>query len=290
MNWSVALRLGRVSNLPTVWTNVLAGSVLSGSVPRPLTLPLLLLAISFFYVAGMYLNDAFDRHFDSAAYPQRPIPSGVVAAGTVFTMGFLGLTAGESLLVAAGYGVDGGRGWPPVIAGLCLMVTIVYYNAHHKSNPLGPFLMSLCRAQVYLITALAISPFISQSVWWGMALLVAYIMGVSYIARQETLARLPNLWPLILLASPFLYGAAGAARSIGTALIYAAFLMWSFDAVRRLVRRTQADIRAGVSQLLAGIALLDALLIALAGDLGLATLAVGAALLTTLAHRFVPGT
>ncbi len=290
MNWSVAVRLGRVSNLPTVWTNVLAGSVLSGSVPRPLTLPLLLLAISFFYVAGMYLNDAFDRHFDSAAYPQRPIPSGVVAAGTVFTMGFLGLTAGESLLVAAGYGVDGGRGWPPVIAGLCLMVTIVYYNAHHKSNPLGPFLMSLCRAQVYLITALAISPFISQSVWWGMALLVAYIMGVSYIARQETLARLPNLWPLILLASPFRYGAAGAARSIGTALIYAAFLMWSFDAVRRLVRRTQADIRAGVSQLLAGIALLDALLMALAGDLGLATLAVGAALLTTLAHRFVPGT
>ncbi len=290
MNWSVAVRLGRVSNLPTVWTNVLAGSVLSGSVPRPLTLPLLLLAISFFYVAGMYLNDAFDRHFDSAAYPQRPIPSGVVAAGTVFTMGFLGLTAGESLLVAAGYGVDGGRGWPPVIAGLCLMVTIVYYNAHHKSNPLGPFVMSLCRAQVYLITALVISPFISQSVWWGMALLVAYIMGVSYIARQETLARLPNLCPLILLASPFLYGAAGAARSIGTALIYAAFLMWSFDTVRRLVRRTQADIRAGVSQLLAGIALLDALLMALAGDLGLATLAVGAALLTTLAHRFVPGT
>jgi len=26
-----ALRLGRVSNLPTVWTNVLAGAVLSGA-------------------------------------------------------------------------------------------------------------------------------------------------------------------------------------------------------------------------------------------------------------------
>ena len=31
IRWPVALRLGRVSNLPTVWTNVLAGVVLSGA-------------------------------------------------------------------------------------------------------------------------------------------------------------------------------------------------------------------------------------------------------------------
>ena len=30
MNLAVALRLGRVSNLPTVWTNALAGIVLAG--------------------------------------------------------------------------------------------------------------------------------------------------------------------------------------------------------------------------------------------------------------------
>ena len=30
MNWNVALRLGRVSNLPTVWSNSLAGLVLAG--------------------------------------------------------------------------------------------------------------------------------------------------------------------------------------------------------------------------------------------------------------------
>lgn len=180
MNWTVALRLGRVSNLPTVWTNVLAGTVLAGSTPTPFPLGLLLLAISLFYVGGMYLNDAFDRHFDAAAYPHRPIPSGAVAAGTVFTMGFLGLGAGELLLIVVGYGIEGGLGWPPVIAGLCLAATIVYYNAHHKGNPLGPFLMSLCRAQVYLTTALAVAPALelSQQVWWGVGLLVAYIMGV----------------------------------------------------------------------------------------------------------------
>ena len=290
MNWAVALRLGRVSNLPTVWTDVLAGAVLAGSTPQPFLLALLLLAVSLFYVAGMYLNDAFDRDFDAAAYPQRPIPSGAVTTGTVFTMGFLGLGAGELLLVVAGFGAESGRGWPPVIAGLCLAATIVYYNVHHKGNPLSPFLMSLCRAQVYLTTALAVASLLPQPFWWGMALLVAYIMGLSYVARQETLARLTNLWPLALLAAPFLYGAAGALHSVGTALIYTGFLMWVVNAVRRLVRRTQADMRAGVSQLIAGIALLDSLLIALAGDLRLAAIAAGAALITSLAHRFVPGT
>ena len=30
MTWADALRLGRVSNLPTIWTNLLAGIVLAG--------------------------------------------------------------------------------------------------------------------------------------------------------------------------------------------------------------------------------------------------------------------
>ena len=290
MNWPIALRLGRVSNLPTLWTNVLAGAVLAGSTPTPFVLGLLLLAISLFYVAGMYLNDAFDRHFDTAAYPQRPIPSGAVAAGTVFTMGFLGLGAGELLLIVVGYGMEGGRGLPPVIAGLCLAATIIYYNVHHKGNPLGPLLMSLCRAQVYLTTALAVAPELSQQVWLGAGLLVAYVIGLSYVARQETLARLTNLWPLALLAAPFVYGLPGALRSMGSAVIYMSFVAWVVYAVWRLMKRTQTDIREGVSVLIAGIALLDALLISLAGDLRLAAMAFGGAILARLAHRFVPGT
>lgn len=290
MNWTVALRLGRVSNLPTVWTNVLAGVVLAGSTPAPFPLGLLLLALSLFYVAGMYLNDAFDRRFDEAAYPQRPIPSGAVAVGTVFTTGFLGLGTGEGLLIVVGYGIEGGRGWPPVIAGLCLAATIVYYNMHHKGNPLGPLLMSLCRAQIYLTTALAVVPELSQQVWWGTGLLAAYVIGLSYVARQETLARLANLWPLALLAAPFVYGLPEGLHSMGTAVIYMSFVVWIVYAVWRLMRRTQTDIREGVSLLIAGIALLDALLIALAGSFWLAAIAACGALLTRLAHRFVPGT
>jgi len=290
MNLAVALRLGRVSNLPTLWTNVLAGTVLAGSTPTPFPLGLLLLALSLFYMAGMYLNDAFDRDFDAAAYPQRPIPSGAVAAGTIFTMGFLGLGAGELLLIVVGYGIEGGQGWPPVIAGLSLAATIVYYNAHHKDNPLGPLLMSLCRAQIYLITALAVAPELSQQVWWGTGLLAAYVIGLSYVARQETLTRMANLWPLAFLAAPFVYGLPGTLRSMGSAVIYMSFVAWVIYALWRLMQGTQMAIREGVSALIAGIALLDALLIALAGDPQLAVMVASGAFLTRLAHRFVPGT
>lgn len=290
MNWATALRLGRVSNLPTIWTNVLAGAVLSGATITPLSLGLLLLTLSLFYVAGMYLNDAFDREFDTVAYPQRPIPSGAVLARTVFTIGFLGLATGELLLIALGYGVEGGHGWPPALVGLSLAATIVYYNANHKNNPYGPLFMALCRVQVYLTAALAIAPALSEPVWWGAGLLFAYIIGLSYIARQETLARLTNLWPLAFLAAPFVYGIQGALRSSVPALVYVGFFTWILYAVRRLVRRSQLDIREGVSTLIAGIALLDALLIALADEAWLALAAVGGAILTRLAHRVIPGT
>lgn len=290
MNWSAALRLGRVSNLPTVWTNVLAGAVLSGSPITPFPLAFLLLALSLFYIAGMYLNDAFDRDFDAATYPQRPIPSGAVTVTTVFIVGFLGLVIGELLLIVLGYGMDGGRGWPPVVAGLCLAATIVYYNLHHKNNPLGPLFMGLCRAQVYLTTALAVAPTLHDNVWWGAGLLVVYVIGLSYVARQEMLARLTSFWPLVFLAAPFVYRAAGVSRGFVPALVYGSFAAWVLYAVWRLTGNTQADIRAGVSMLIAGISWLDALLMALAGEMWLAAAAIGGALLTRLAQRIIPGT
>ena len=60
MSLSVWLRLGRVSNLPTVWSNVLTGLALVGALQPDASLLVLVLALSLFYVGGMYLNDAFD--------------------------------------------------------------------------------------------------------------------------------------------------------------------------------------------------------------------------------------
>ena len=81
MKLRLALQLGRISNLPTVWSNVLVGALLGGATLDDARLPLLMAAMSLFYVGGMFLNDAFDRTFDARHRPERPIPSGQVRAG-----------------------------------------------------------------------------------------------------------------------------------------------------------------------------------------------------------------
>src|SRR5438094_889537 len=68
------LMLGRVSNLPTVWSNCLAGWLLGGG-GLALRFVLLCVGATCLYIGGMYLNDAFDFEFDRAFRRERPIPS-----------------------------------------------------------------------------------------------------------------------------------------------------------------------------------------------------------------------
>ena len=81
--WRAYLLLSRISNLPTIWTNVLAGVVVAGgALPWPLT-ALLIAAISLLYTGGMFLNDAFDRDFDATHIPERPLPAGEIGRAHV---------------------------------------------------------------------------------------------------------------------------------------------------------------------------------------------------------------
>ncbi len=63
---STLLRLGRISNVPTVWTNVIAGSFIAGGRLPADRIIAVLVAMSAFYIGGMYLNDFFDRAIDAA--------------------------------------------------------------------------------------------------------------------------------------------------------------------------------------------------------------------------------
>jgi hypothetical protein len=96
----VFLELGRVSNLPTVWSNVLAGMVLSGGWLAPGALLAVLAGASAIYVGGMFLNDAFDAEIDARERPERPIPSGRIARRAVFAIGFAQLAGGVLLFAA----------------------------------------------------------------------------------------------------------------------------------------------------------------------------------------------
>ncbi len=123
-----ALSLGRVSNLPTVWTNMLAALVLSGGALGDGRVPALLAGLTLFYVGGMYLNDAFDAEIDARERPERPIPAGRVSRGTVYGLGFGMLAVGVACLAWTGLGVEGGTGVWPLLGGLALAAAIVFYD------------------------------------------------------------------------------------------------------------------------------------------------------------------
>ena len=120
MNLSLALRLGRISNLPTVWTNVLVGVMLGGGSLADSRLALLMVALSLFYVGGMFLNDAFDRDFDAKHRPERPIPSGQVSAHEVFIAGFGLLALGMAGVALAGRVPDGAPAWTALASAAAL--------------------------------------------------------------------------------------------------------------------------------------------------------------------------
>lgn len=290
MKLADAIRLGRVSNLPTVWSNVAAGIVLAGGTVWDARTPLLLAALSLAYVGGMYLNDAFDAEIDARERPHRPIPSGRARRGTVFGAGYALLAGSIALLAAAGYVPADGTGAWPALAGIALAGAIVLYDWRHKRNPIGPVLMGLCRALVYVVAGLSFAAELPGPLLLGAALLLSHVVGLTYLAKQETLGRAANLWPLLFLAAPILYGVRLALGEPIAWLFLAAFAGLVCLAVTLAWRRAPGDIGRSVVLLLAGISLFDALLIAGAGAGAIAVVAAAGFLLTLLLQRVIPGT
>jgi UbiA prenyltransferase family len=282
MKLSVALRLGRVSNLPTVTSNVLAAVALSGGAPPALRVAVICVAMSLMYVAGMFLNDAFDREIDARERPERPIPSGEVRAAAVFDAGFALLLAGIALTAVAA--LTSGAGWRPILCATALGALIIFYDAYHKENPLSPVVMGLCRVGVYATAAFAATRDVDPALGWGVVALLGYLIGLTYIARQENLARIGNLWPLAVMAVPFWIA---FPHNLFAGAIYAGLLGTTRYALVLLGRRR---IRDAVSLLIAGISLLDATLAADRGCWALALVALAAFALTRRFQRVVPGT
>lgn len=289
LSWPVALRLGRVSNLPTVWTNVLAGAVLSGAVLSTIDVLVLMLSLSLFYVAGMYLNDAFDAAHDAVNRPTRPIPAGVVSKATVMGAGAAMMAVALALLVGLAVS-GGGLGLPGVAGGVALIAAIVAYDAWHKGNPASPVIMGLCRLLVYVTVAAALVGSLQLQVIWAAGMALCYLIGLTYAAKQEDLKTPGRLWPLLFLAAPFVYAAPLLARIDVGAAVYVILLAVVLYAVSLMMRRQRANIGRVVSLLIAGICLLDALFIAGAGQPMLALLAALGFPLTLIFQRWIPGT
>jgi hypothetical protein len=249
------LILGRVSNLPTVWSNCLAGWWLSGG-GNFWKLPLLLLGISALYTGGMFLNDAFDADFDQQRRASRPIPSGKISLEIVWRFGWAWLGLGILCLLFLGK-----------IAGalaIVLAICIFIYNAAHKFITAAPWLMGLCRFWVYVIAGTAGANGLNgNSIWCGLAL-AFYIVGLSYVARRESFRGPIPFWPLLLLAAPVFLAMlmnAGDARKAAI-LLSLALVLWVARCARTVFSGGETNVGRIVSGLLAGIVFVDWLAVA----------------------------
>jgi 4-hydroxybenzoate polyprenyltransferase len=188
--WRAYLLLARVSNLPTVWTNVLAGIAAAGAAVSWPRYTRLSIAITLLYTGGMFLNDAFDAAFDARVRPDRPIPAGDVTRGEVFGVGFTLLIAGEVALAV------GQSSLAPLVWGTLLGAAITYYDFHHKRNPLAPVVMGSCRGLVYCVAAAAATGGVGGRVAGSAMALTGYVVALTWVARRTAAA---SPWPVALL-------------------------------------------------------------------------------------------
>ena len=292
MNLRTLLTLGRTSNLPTVWSNMLSGAVLSGAVFGPASLGVLLVCGSAFYEGGMFLNDAFDAELDARERPNRPIPSGLVTRGTVLNLGFGLLGVGLLLLAVAPFLRLTLPGFQATLAGLGTCAAVLVYNRWHKGHAWSPIVMGACRAGLYATAALAVSGKLGTVVVIGAGALWLYIVGLTHIARFETGKVIDRAWVSAFVLSPLVAAAPAVItqKSVLPALCFALLLGWSLRSMSFALRGGKGQIPRAVVSLIAGASLVDALFISLHGTPFAVLAALAAFLLTLKWQRKIPGT
>ncbi len=285
------LQIARLSNLPTVFSNVLVGITLASSttsIPIDITLSAML-ALSLFYVGGMAQNDLFDLKIDTKEHPQRPLPSGALSLreARVFIVATFGLgffliaaTAPNALYYALG-----------------LLVCIILYNLFHKKWTGSLIFMGLCRAFVYCVAAAMIASRQQQDLSWTplayfAASLAIYIIAMTLVAQKEAAGSLGyRRWlALFIVALPFL--AHFAAPYTFTPVLYISGIVLALWLVRsaRFIWTTPPKVVPAILGWLSGICLIDAYFLALLNRPGLASLAGLCFIATVLGHKKILGT
>jgi 4-hydroxybenzoate polyprenyltransferase len=318
------LQLGRVSNLPTIWTNCIAAWLLAGAgftavdsiwfkefepligwLGRSMRIPMivvLMLAASLLYVGGTALNDAFDAKFDRLHRKDRPIPAGIFSAYMVWVIGLACLATGAfSFLLNAESSGDS----PHVILIIGLVAVILLYDWIHKKTVWASLPMGGCRLLLYLVVAMGAShetlepqQLISVLVF-GSSLFI-YIVTLTLAARAESgnetlkvsrraswLLYLPAIASVIVQAM----GDASAPQLLTGLLVSVFFILWIMKAIQLLHDDSAGKERIGkvVSRLLAAICLIDAMAAASASFVP-ALVCAGFFFCALWLQKYIPGT
>jgi 4-hydroxybenzoate polyprenyltransferase len=247
------LRIARISNSPTVVSNVLAGAVLATALDWSVEIVCVAIAMVLFYTAGMYLNDILDYEIDRQQRSERPLPSGAIARSEAVVVTVILFVAGFSLLLTAGM--------RPFLAGIVLMGAIALYDAWHKGNAIGPLIMGSTRVLVYVIAFLTFSSDISWRLVIWSAVMLLYIAGLTSIAKTEHGPSLTRYWPVAALF-PAVIVAVGDEPSVWTFAVSAIFVAWVIYCLSFVYVPTKRSIGGAIGRLIAGVSILDALVLA----------------------------
>lgn len=266
------LEIARISNLPTAWTNVLAGWLLAGGCWDRVfdihRLGLLLGAGSLAYIGGMVLNDAFDARWDREHRRERPVPSGRLTQTTASW-------TGAALLVMSWFlFIWGANAELWTVSGL--MLAILLYNGLHKRWAGSVLIMGGCRGLLYLSAGLESGSSLASTdmplLWCGASAIAIYVVGLTLVARYESRGIGPGRWIAwisreLLYVPGVLLILTGFAELVGRRDVAAMAPFVAFVVLLRLIlpviRKGGEQVGRAVGWLLAGIALVDAMAISL---------------------------
>lgn len=286
------LELARLSNGPTVISNVLVGTAIALQGTNTtiadfpwISIALVTTAMLLFYVGGMAMNDVVDVEIDWRERPNRPIPSGRIPFTAARRFVVLCFILALALLVVCGLAA--------AVFGVALLAAITLYNLFHKRHAPSVILMGLCRGLVYLTVAAAIRWPIDLEAALPLAIAITiYVTLITIIARGEAdnqlglSRRLAMLMVLIAVAPAILLFPDDAAALIVTGIALIAWLVL----LQRHLLVTPPRMKPAIMGWLAGICLLDAFYLALLDQPLLALVAGICFLITLAAHQSISGT
>jgi 4-hydroxybenzoate polyprenyltransferase len=215
------LATARVANVPSVIVNVLTGMLMihwwteASMSPEPRVV-IGIVSACLLYISGNFLNDWYDREWDREHRPERAIPSGLIHPRSYLVTAMVMMASGAIMAwwihasVLAVY--------------LVISILVVSYTLCHKRHTWSIWLMGGCRAGLYLMGMMILSPnlrvlsLLSQAAEnpWANCVMVAcvlmpmvgmtcYIAGISLLARYESRAVLQPMvkwWAMALLLMP----------------------------------------------------------------------------------------
>jgi len=290
----------RLANVPSVLSNIGLGILPAMLVGEIETTPdfvfrTLCVALSgvFLYVFGGFLNDWADRSWDAVYRPERALPRGLYAAGQ-----FLSLAV---VLVLVALFAAWLVSLEALVTATAIAICVMMYTWLHKRSAMAMVFMGLCRALLPVLGWCVFASTGSLALVIGAAIaLWFHVAGISVMARMESLPR-PITRRLRWDAGFFI--AAGLAAFVASAsgqsivVCLAAFIPYAAWTAFCLFR--VKPLPAKVSGLLAGIPLVDLMLlvpVALLSSVGMPVIAASLSLpmLAFIAgktlQRFTPAT